>query len=64
MWCATDIITIDVCGDNDEIIADRVDELDSFLESIRPEDNELEIQIEDESDISIDENILNELTVF
>jgi len=64
MGQATDIITIDVYGDNDEIIADCVDELDSFIESVRPENNELEIQIGDESDISIDENILNELTVF
>lgn len=64
MGYATDIITIDVYGDNDEIIADCVDELDSFIESVRPENNELGIQIWDESDISIDENILNELTVF
>ena len=64
MGHATDIITIDVYGDNDEIIADCVDELDSFIESVRPENNDLEIQIRDESDISIDENILNELTVF
>jgi len=64
MGHATDIITIDVYGDNDEIIADCVDELDSFIESVRPENNESEIQIGDESDISIDENILNELTVF
>ena len=64
MGHATDIITMDVYGDNDEIIADCVDELDSFIESVRPENNESEIQIGDESDISIDENILNELTVF
>ena len=64
MGHATDIITIDGYGDNDEIIADCVDELDSFIESVRPENNDLEIQIRDESDISIDENILNELTVF
>ena len=64
MGYATDIITIDVYGDNDEIIADCVDELDSFMESVCSENNELEIQIGDESDISIDENILNELTVF
>lgn len=64
MGHATDIITIDVYGNNDEIIADCVDKLDSFIESVRPENNESEIQIGDESDISIDENILNELTVF
>ena len=64
MGHATDIITIDVYGDNDEIIADCVDELDSFIESVRPKNNDLEIQIGDESDISIDENILNELVVF
>ncbi len=34
---ATDIITIDVYGDNDEIIADCGDELDSFIESVCPE---------------------------
>lgn len=45
MGQATDIITIDVYGDNDEIIADCVDELDSFIESVRPENNELEIQL-------------------
>lgn len=64
MGQATDIITIDVYGDNDEIIADCVDELDSFIESVCLENNELGIQIWDESYISIDENILNELTVF
>lgn len=37
MGHATDIITIDVYGDNDEIIADCVDELDSFIESVRSE---------------------------
>ena len=64
MGHAIDIITIDVYGDNDEIITDCVNELDSFIESVRPENNESEIQIGDESDISIYENILNELTVF
>lgn len=64
MGHAIDIITIDVYGDNDEIIADCVNELDSFIESVRPENNESEIQIGDEFDISIYENILNELTVF
>lgn len=64
MGHATDIITIDVYGDNDEIIADCVNELDSFIESVRPKDNDLEIQFGDESDISIDDNTLNELTVF
>ena len=63
MGHATDIITIDVYGDNDEIIADCVDELDSFIESVRPENNESEIQIGDESDISIDAKSLNDLTV-
>lgn len=61
---ATDIITIDVYGDNDKIIADCVNELDSFIESVRPKDNDLEIRIEDKSDIPIDGNILNELIVF
>ena len=45
MGHATDIITIDVYGDNDEIIADCVDELDSFIESVCQENNELEIQL-------------------
>lgn len=61
---ATDIITIDVYGDNDKIIADCVNELDSFIESVRPKDNDLEIRIGDKSDIPIDGNILNELIVF
>ena len=34
MGHATDIITMDVYGDNDEIIADCVDELGSFIEGV------------------------------
>ena len=64
MGHATDIITIDVYGDNDEIIADCVDELESFIESVRPDIKELEVNNEDELDISIDDSVLQELVAF
>ncbi len=62
MGHASDIITVDVYGDNDEIIADCVDELEKFIESVRPE--QLEYNAEDELNISIDENTLQELISF
>lgn len=62
MGHASDIITVDVYGDNDEIIADCVDELETFIESVRPE--QLEYNSEDELNISIDESTLQELIAF
>ena len=45
------------------ITTDYVDGLESFIESVRLENNELEIQINDESNIYIDKNIFNRLTL-
>lgn len=64
MGHASDIITVDVYGDNDEIIADCVEELETFIENVRPKKQIIESNVEDELDVSIDENILQELVAF
>lgn len=64
MGHASDIIIVDIYGDNDKITADCVDELDSFIESGRPDKPKVEYNIEDELNISIAENILQELVIF
>lgn len=64
MGHATDIITVDVYGDNDEIIADCVDELETFIESVRPKKKISELDDGDELDICIEDSILEELTAF
>ena len=61
MGHATDIITIDVYGDNEEIIADCVDELNSFIEEVRPNNAD---ENGDNSDILVCDQILDELTTF
>ena len=61
MGHATDIITIDVYGDNEEIIADCVDELSSFIEEVRPNNAD---ENGDNSDILVCDQILDELTTF
>lgn len=61
---ASDIITVDVYGDNDEIIADCVEELETFIESVCTNKQVIECNVEDELDVSIDEDILQELVAF
>lgn len=58
---AKEIITFDVYGDNGEIIADCVDELNSFIYDVRPD---REVVIRDESDFCIDEKLIQELITF
>ena len=61
MGHATDIITVDVYGNNEEIIADCVDELNSFIEEVRPINDD---KNGDNSDILLCDQILEELTTF
>ena len=61
MGHATDIITVDVYGDNEEIISDCSDELNSFIEEVRPDNDE---KNGDNSDILICDQILDELIHF
>lgn len=58
MGHATDIITVDVYGDNEEIISDCSDELNSFIEEVRPNNDEKNA---DNSDVLICDQILDEL---
>lgn len=58
MGHATEIITMDVYGDNDEIIADCVDELNEYIEEVRPIDEKTN---NDNSDVEICDLILDEL---
>lgn len=48
---SSEIISVDVYGDNKQLIADRLIELDEFIESVAPKE-ELNIQME------VDENII------
>ena len=61
MGHATDIITVDVYGDNEEIISDCSDELNSFIEEVRPNNDE---KNGDNSDVLICDQILDELIHF
>ena len=61
MGHATDIITVDIYGDNEEIIADCVDELNSFIEEVRP--NKDGDKNGDNSDILVCGQILNEFYI-
>lgn len=56
-----EMITMDVYGDNEEIIADCVDELNDFINDVLPEQK---IIIRDESDFCIDDKLINELVIF
>ena len=56
-----EMITMDVYGDNDEIIADCVEELNIFINDVLPKKNIIE---RDESDICLDDKLINELISF
>ena len=56
-----EMITMDVYGDNEEIIADCVDELNDFINDVLPEQK---IIVRDESDFCIDDELINELVIF
>ncbi len=59
MGHATEIISVDVYGDNNEIITDCLDELEPFIESVRPNnDNKEDDTLKD---IEIDNDIINEI---
>ena len=40
MGHATEIISVDVYGDNEEIISDCLDELEPFIDMVKPEEIE------------------------
>ncbi len=61
MGHASEIITMDVYGDNEEIIADCVNEITDFIESVRPDKINFGDEFKDETDISIDDSIIQEL---
>lgn len=50
---ATEIVTVDIYGDNEEIIADCLNELEPFIESVRPE-----IKVIEEKDFSTDQELI------
>lgn len=56
MGHATEIISVDVYGDNEEIISDCLNELNPFIERVIPKDREHIIQ---EIDFSEDEDMIN-----
>ena len=62
MGHATEIISVDVYGDNEEIISDCLDELEPFIDMVKPEE-EIE-EYGDELLIDIDEEYINALAVF
>ena len=62
MGHATEIISVDVYGDNEEIISDCLDELEPFIDMVKPEE-EIE-EYGDELLIDIDEDYINALAVF
>lgn len=61
MGHATEIITMDVYGDNDEIIADCVNELNEYIEEVKPI---LDKTSEDNTDVEICDQVLEELIPF
>lgn len=61
MGHASEIITIDVYGDNKQIISDCLDEIEPFIESVAPKKQE---KFGDEFDFCIDKNLIAELTSF
>ena len=60
MGHSSEIISVDVYGDNEEIIADCLDELKPFIKLVKPKDRE---GFEDELLEGIDESIIEELGV-
>ena len=56
---ATEIITVDVYGDNEEIIADCLNELEPFIESVKPKQKELR-----ENDFSNDSELLEQQEIW
>ena len=52
---ATEIITVDVYADNEEIIADCLDELEPFIEGVKPQKKELT-----DNDFSDDNELLEQ----
>ncbi len=60
MGHATEIITVDVYGDNEEIISDCVDELEPFIAKVKPkESTELDFSKDEETATVIDNYIEN-----
>ena len=57
MGHAKELITVDVYGDNDQIIEDCLDELEPFIEEILPKDNKNDFS-NDEEYINIIENYI------
>lgn len=58
---ATEIITVDVYGDNEEIIADCLDELEPFIESVKPKTILQENDFSNDSDLLEQEKWINDL---
>lgn len=63
MGHATEIITVDVYGDNEEIISDCVDELEPFIERVIPTDNVESDFSEDEDTITIMNDYIENLCI-
>ncbi len=61
MGHSTEIISVDVDGDNEEIISDCLDEIESFIKLIKPDKEE---KNGDEFLEAIDEEYINELVNF
>lgn len=61
MGHANNIITVDVYGDNKEIIADCVDDLKPFIDEVKPSRVEGNIDV---SDVEICDLIVSQLTDF
>ena len=57
MGHASDIISIDVYGDNKQIVEDCLKELEPFIESVKPKKTDIIVN----TDVCIDENLINEL---
>lgn len=58
---ATEIITVDVYGDNEEIIADCLNELEPFIESVKPKITLQENDFSNDSDLLEQEKWINDL---
>ncbi len=58
---ATEIITVDVYGDNEEIIADCLDELEPFIERVKPKTILQENDFSNDSDLLEQEKWINDL---
>ena len=51
MGHAKEIITMDVYGDNQNIIDEEIPELSAYMDEVLPKDEKLESEIGDESDM-------------